>query len=144
MASELAGMAPLEHSGPHRIGYEEPVTRTIAWTGFCLLGPFNLRLDVHGDHPYDTRSRDNGLRLGRGLLGGMQSRQSVSLGVTGARPVGKGIVESVQELCPPCLARVEALGSTDEGQVLMVRPNKCGVFGTLQPVAPLLKGCHHS
>ena len=54
MASELAGMAPQKHSGPHRIRHEEPVRGTIVWTRFGLLGPFDLGFNVHGEHPYDT------------------------------------------------------------------------------------------
>ena len=115
MASEFASMAPQKHLRPYRLRNEEAVRRTVAWPGISTLGPSDLCFDVHGDHPNDAGSRDNGLRLGRGPLWCMESGQCVSLGVTRARSVGKGIVESIQELCPSCLTRVKAFGSPDEG-----------------------------
>lgn len=95
-----------------------------------------------GLHLPDHRSDETGAR--QDGIQGVEPGESIRFGVSGARAVGEGEVESIEEQGTPGLVGVQSFGGLDVRKILMVGQYEEGVFSSLKPVSPLLQGQHNS
>ena len=142
VAGELAGVTPHENPAPDGLGDEEAVPGSSSRYGLGALSRLNSRFETPSDDPYNPGGRNDGGRVSdlRGMLTLEHSGQSIRPNVLRPGSVGQGEVKPAEQESPTRLLGTQPLRLPDVGEVLVVRPDKHGVLGALQPVSPLLQG----
>ena len=142
MAGELAGVTPHENPAPDGFGDEEVVSGSSSRYGLGALSRPNSRLETPSDDPYYPGGRNDGGRVSdlRGMLTLEHLGQSIRPNVLRPGSVGQGEVKPAKQESPTRLPGNQPLRLPDVSEVFMVRPDKHGVLGALQPVSPLLQG----
>ena len=141
VANELAGPG---HKDPASdgLGDEETVGWAPGRDGLSALGLPNSRFEPPREDADNPGRRYDGGRVRdlRGMLTLMNPGESIRPNVLGPWAVGQGVIEMAEQESPTRLPGTQSLRLPDVGEILVVRPDKHGKLGALQPVSPFLQG----